>query len=393
VLIEEYFRKKLGREVLYLPSARLALYLAFTEWFEPGDRLLMSSVTDDVVFFAVLAAGLVPLLAPVDPDTGNMDLAGVDEEAWGQVRGVMTSNLYGMPERMDVLEAACRKRGLVLLEDASHAIDSTYGGRPLGTFGTAAAFSFSKHLRSSGGVLAFEEASRRPSLERRAAGEMRPPPLRRALAVRARSVARSVLDLTHTRALGRRVGEKLGRPERRGNYRRPYEARDVLRAREEGAGLDRFERWVRVDNADYRTPPRAASVRTTLRLLEGFEANRQARLRGARSLLALGFTPRAYASLEQTAFLRIPLLVGARERVRSEFGRRGLGFQYIYDPPLDVYAAPPLVERLPQTRGAALWSQDVLPVNPLEADRFLSLLAGQPPLEHAFVSAEVPAHA
>src|SRR5687767_5843946 len=73
VAIEEFFRRRYGREALYLPSGRLGLYVAFREWLSPGDRLLMSPVTDDVVFFTVLAAGLVPVLGPIDPRTGNLD--------------------------------------------------------------------------------------------------------------------------------------------------------------------------------------------------------------------------------------------------------------------------------------------------------------------------------
>jgi len=59
--IEEFFRNRYGRDALYVPSGRAALYFAFREWLRPGDRLLMSPVTDDVVFFVVLAAGLVPV--------------------------------------------------------------------------------------------------------------------------------------------------------------------------------------------------------------------------------------------------------------------------------------------------------------------------------------------
>jgi len=76
---EDFFRRRYGREALYLPSGRAALYLAFREWLRSGDRLLMSPVNDDVVFFVVLAAGLVPVLGPVDPRTGNLDVAAIDD--------------------------------------------------------------------------------------------------------------------------------------------------------------------------------------------------------------------------------------------------------------------------------------------------------------------------
>ena len=36
--IEAFFRRRFGRGALYLPSARLGLYLVFREWLRPGDR-------------------------------------------------------------------------------------------------------------------------------------------------------------------------------------------------------------------------------------------------------------------------------------------------------------------------------------------------------------------
>ena len=52
--IEEFFRQRYGREAIYLPSGRLALYLAFREWLRPSDRILMSPVNDDVVFKSIV---------------------------------------------------------------------------------------------------------------------------------------------------------------------------------------------------------------------------------------------------------------------------------------------------------------------------------------------------
>jgi len=130
--IEDFFRRRYGREALYLPSGRVALYLAFREWLRPGDRVLMSPINDDVVFFVVLAAGLVPVLGPVDPDTGNLDPTAIEDSTWTRLRAVLTTNLYGIPDRMDLLEAQCRRHDLVLVEDAAHAIDSRCDGRRIG---------------------------------------------------------------------------------------------------------------------------------------------------------------------------------------------------------------------------------------------------------------------
>src|SRR5207253_1820921 len=155
---------------------RVVLYIAFREWLAPGDRILMSPVDDDVVFFTVLAAGLVPVLGPIDPDTGNLDPKAIDDATWSRLRAVLTTNLYGIPDAMEVLEERCHRHGLILFEDACQAFDTRVDGKRIGTFGTAAAFSLGKHLEIPGGVLVFPDSSRRDSLQRRAREALRTRP-------------------------------------------------------------------------------------------------------------------------------------------------------------------------------------------------------------------------
>src|SRR5437773_6967550 len=107
-VIEEFFLRRYGRHALYLPSGRLALYLAFRQWLRPGDRVLMSPLTDDVVFFTVLAAELVPVLGPVDPSTGNIDPVAIAESTWLGPRDGLTATLYGITGRMNPLEGLFR---------------------------------------------------------------------------------------------------------------------------------------------------------------------------------------------------------------------------------------------------------------------------------------------
>jgi dTDP-4-amino-4,6-dideoxygalactose transaminase len=379
--IEEFFQRRYRREALYVPSGRLALYLAFREWLRPGDRLLMSPVNDDVVFFTVLAAGLIPVLGPIDPATGNLDPAALSDRTWSSLKAVMTTNLYGIPDRMDRLQEQCGRHGLTLIEDACQALDSRFGDRGIGQISTVSAFSLTKHVDGVGGVLCFSEGERRAALARRAAGLIeRPGP-----AQRARQGIRLLLRNRTDRAGARRVLHTIlrrlhsGTSEREG-HRMPYDTGRVLEARQDGAGLDRFHRWVRVDNAGYRTEPLAAEIRTTLQQLEHFDDNRRRRLEGARAILGLGLTPPSLRLPHDTALFRVPLFVRDRERTLALFAARGLHLDYIYDPPLDLYAAPPLAERIPSPEGAQAWSRDVLPVDPLRADRFLSILKNYPGL-------------
>jgi len=377
--IEAFFRRRYGREALYLPSGRLALYLAFREWLRPGDRILISPVNDDVVFFTVLAAGLVPVLGPLDPATGNLDPSAVNDGTWSGLKAVMTTNLYGIPDRMDLLDDRCRRHGILLIEDACQALDSRLGDRRIGQFSPVAAFSLTKHVDGVGGVLCFSEEGRRGPLARRAESEIR----RRGVARRARDgvrlLAKDAADRTSTRRPLAALRDRFHPAEKeREGHRMPYDQAQVLRAAAEGGGLNHFDRWVQVDNPNYRTEPLSREITKTLTQLNCFEDNRRRRVEGARRLNSLGLTPASLRVPADIALFRVPLFVSQREKVLEYFVGHGLPLDYIYDPPLDLYAAPALADRIRSPEAARAWSRDVLPVDPLRADQFLSILKASP---------------
>jgi dTDP-4-amino-4,6-dideoxygalactose transaminase len=355
--IEAFFEARFGRDGLYLPSARLGLYLVFREWLRPGDRVLMSPVNCDVVLFTVLAAGLVPVLGPVDPRTGNLDPAAIEDATWASLHAVLTTNLYGVPDRMDVLQERCRRHRLLLVEDACHAFDSRFAGRRIGEFGDVAVSSLSKQVGGAGAIVTVAEPGRRDALARRAARELRDQSFPRA-----------------RRWLARQRDRLLRRQSPRCGERLRYDAGEVSRARDEGGGLERFERWLKADHPTYRTWPPRSALRSTLERLERFEEHRPARLAGAARLLATGYALPGFRIPADSTLLRVPLFVHERARVRESLGRRGLHINYLYDPPLDLYA-PALTESLPSPAAARIWSRDVLPVDPLCAERFIAHLA------------------
>jgi DegT/DnrJ/EryC1/StrS aminotransferase family protein len=382
--IERFFSQRYGREAIYLPSGRLALYLAFKEFLKPGDRLLMSPVDDDVVFFTVLAAGLLPVIGPLDPRTGNLDPDGVDETTLKSLRAVMTTNLYGIPDRMDRWVEICRRHDLLLLEDACQALDSRFGDRRVGEFSSVAVFSLTKHTDGVGGVLTFTESGRRAALLAAARSEIHLLSASQARQVAIRRNLRTAAEVTGTRALLQRLRRSLIPPEEeRDGHRMAYSREEVRQEQASGAGLDRFERWVRVDNALFRTQPREADEIKTLRQLESFEENRRLRLEGTQKLLALSLTPPEIPLLDGCALFKVPLFIQRREEVVANFALHGMELDYIYDPPLDRYADKELALRIPSPAAALRWSRDVLPVNPLHADQFRELLALFPTLQAA----------
>jgi dTDP-4-amino-4,6-dideoxygalactose transaminase len=369
--IEALMAARLDRPCMFLPSGRLALYVALSAWLQPGDRILMSALNDDVIFFTVLAAGLRPVLAPVSADDGNIEPGLVPAHIWASVDGVLTTNLYGFPDRVWELRSECERLGIPLIEDAAHAIETEVDGRPIGTFGDAAAFSLSKHVGAAcGGILAFGDESDRAELERLRDRAAAPGGLRdrvtRAGAYGAEGLVIAVRAVWPVRWIRR----TLSLHERRG-HRMPLRPDELHRALAAGPGLERLETWIRVDRPQYRLTASAFLLRGVLRRLRRLEADRARRIEGVARLRALPNVAPAVRRGDPQPLFRVPLLVPDREYALARLERHIHGTGYIYDPPLDDYAGPDFAEPSPAPDVARRWARAVLPVDPLEADKVM----------------------
>jgi dTDP-4-amino-4,6-dideoxygalactose transaminase len=113
-----------------MPPGRFAVHLAFRLLLSPGNRILMSPLEDDTVFFGALAAGLRPGMAPLSIHDGNMCIGEIDDATWSTISAVLTGNTYGLPDRVIELSAMCRRLGIPLIEDAAHALETDVDGHP-----------------------------------------------------------------------------------------------------------------------------------------------------------------------------------------------------------------------------------------------------------------------
>jgi perosamine synthetase len=122
----------------------------------PGSEIIFPSLTFWVVPELARVAGLTVVFADVDPATFNMDPDSVERMITDKTRAIVPTHLYGLPCDMDRLLAIAGKHNLIVLEDCAHALGALYKGRPVGTFGAGALFSFQtlKPLNCYGGGLA-----------------------------------------------------------------------------------------------------------------------------------------------------------------------------------------------------------------------------------------------
>ena len=124
-----------------------------------GDRTDVV-ITSPFSFFAsasaVLRAGARPVFADIDPRTFNLSADAVAEVLRGEsekrVRAILPVHLYGQCADFDALGEIAQSRDMPVIEDAAQAFGATWNGRPAGSLGTAAAFSFypTKNLGAMG---------------------------------------------------------------------------------------------------------------------------------------------------------------------------------------------------------------------------------------------------
>jgi dTDP-4-amino-4,6-dideoxygalactose transaminase len=109
---------------------------------QPGDEVIMPSYTFVSTANAFVLRGAHIRFIDSRVDHPNMDAALIEEVLNERSRVIVPVHYAGMACQMDEITGLARARGMRVVEDAAQAIDSFYKGRPLGTLGDLAAFSF-----------------------------------------------------------------------------------------------------------------------------------------------------------------------------------------------------------------------------------------------------------
>jgi dTDP-4-amino-4,6-dideoxygalactose transaminase len=106
------------------------------------DEVITTPLTFCSTVNAIIHAGATPVLADIDPLTLNIDPARVEEKITERTKAILPVHFAGRACDMAALVAIAKRRGLLLIEDCAHAIETMYRGRPAGTFGAFGCFSF-----------------------------------------------------------------------------------------------------------------------------------------------------------------------------------------------------------------------------------------------------------
>jgi dTDP-4-amino-4,6-dideoxygalactose transaminase len=89
----------------------------------------------------ILHNDAVPVYVDVDPVTGLLDPASVEEAVGPRTEAILVTHVYGQPANMTALREIADRRGLALIEDGSQAHGARHRGTRVGAFGDASGFS------------------------------------------------------------------------------------------------------------------------------------------------------------------------------------------------------------------------------------------------------------
>ena len=124
-------------------SGTTALQLALLACgVQPGDEVVTVPNTFIATAEAIVHAGATPVFCDVDPQTMNMNPERLREAITPRARAVLPVHLNGQPAAMDEISAIAAEHDLAVIEDAAHAHGAEFDGKPVGSFGKAACFSF-----------------------------------------------------------------------------------------------------------------------------------------------------------------------------------------------------------------------------------------------------------
>lgn len=134
-----------GRQGLRIVLERLGI--------ASGDEMIVPAYTlgEMLPFVQSLGVKLVP--ADIDPATFNITPASVAARITEKTKAILALHIFGTPCDIEGIMALAAERGLLVIEDCAHALGATVNGRPVGSFGDAAFFSFevTKMVNTYGG--------------------------------------------------------------------------------------------------------------------------------------------------------------------------------------------------------------------------------------------------
>ncbi len=141
---EQEFAKFIGvNYALSCSNGTVALHLALLAiGIKPGDEVIVPTLTFVATANAVMYCGATPVFVDSETETWNIDPHLIEQRITNKTKAIIVVHLYGHPANMDPIVELAKAYNLKIIEDVAEAHGATYKGRPVGSIGDVATFSF-----------------------------------------------------------------------------------------------------------------------------------------------------------------------------------------------------------------------------------------------------------
>lgn len=152
---EEAFAARVGAaHAVSFTSGTAALHAAaFASGLNPGDEAITTPLTFAATANCVLYQGATPAFADVSADTMNLDPEQAVRKITSKTRAILPVDYAGHPADLALILDLARQHGLIVIEDACHALGAEYAGKRVGGIADMSVFSFHpvKHITTGEG--------------------------------------------------------------------------------------------------------------------------------------------------------------------------------------------------------------------------------------------------
>ena len=141
---EQAFKSYIGcKYCVSVNSATAGLHLALKAiGVQAGDEVILPTTTFVATAEVVAYMQAVPVLCDIDPQTHTLDVKLLKNLINEKTKVIMPVHFAGIPCDMDAVTEIARKNKIIVIEDAAHALPTTYKNRKVGTIGDITVFSF-----------------------------------------------------------------------------------------------------------------------------------------------------------------------------------------------------------------------------------------------------------
>lgn len=168
---EERFQNLTGAPyAVSLSSATAGMHLALLSLgIGPGDEIITPSLTFASTINMISLLGAKPVFVDIEYGTMNIDAGRIEEKITPRSRAIIPVHFAGAPADMGKIMEIASRHGLIVIEDAAHAIGTRYGEIHAGGFGGMAVFSFHplKNITTGeGGMITHSDVQRDEKLRK-----------------------------------------------------------------------------------------------------------------------------------------------------------------------------------------------------------------------------------